>query len=102
MDLGSAGAKNQLLYVDVHVDKLEPRQGILTLLRRLRPHWKAQDIQIKASNQDSRVISICISILIRFKCIKLSQFAVLAINHCFVDFKKANKQLKYNCDIKEF
>lgn len=89
MDSGSAGSKNQLLYVDVHVDKLEPRQGILDILRRLRPQWKAQDIQIKASDWDPRVISICISIIIiRFRCIKLCQYTVLFIHHCLVEFKR--------------
>lgn len=49
MDRGSAGAGKQLLHVDVGINELEPREGILDLLRRLRPHWKAQDIQMKAS-----------------------------------------------------
>lgn len=49
MDSGPAGAGNQLLHVDVQIDELEPRRGILDLLRRLRPRWKAQDIQMKAS-----------------------------------------------------
>lgn len=39
----------QLPYVDVHVDEVEPRQGVLDLVRRLRPHWKLQDVQMKAS-----------------------------------------------------
>ncbi|XP_023140031.2 ethanolamine kinase 2 isoform X1 [Amphiprion ocellaris] len=47
MDSGFAGAGNQLLHVDVHIDKSEPHRGILDLLSRLRPHWKTQDIQMK-------------------------------------------------------
>ncbi|XP_035521457.1 ethanolamine kinase 1-like isoform X1 [Morone saxatilis] len=47
MDSEPGGAGNQLLHVDIHIDQLEPRCGILDLLRRLRPHWKAQDIQMK-------------------------------------------------------
>ncbi|KAM6937908.1 ethanolamine kinase 1 [Xenentodon cancila] len=38
---------NQLLHVDIHVDEHGPRRGILDLLRRLRPHWKAQDVKMK-------------------------------------------------------
>uniref|UniRef100_A0A8C7Z2H4 ethanolamine kinase n=1 Tax=Oryzias sinensis TaxID=183150 RepID=A0A8C7Z2H4_9TELE len=37
-----------LLHVDIHIDEHEPRRGILELLSRLRPHWKADDIQMKA------------------------------------------------------
>lgn len=40
-------AGNQLLHVDIHVDEHEPRRGILELLSKLRPHWKAEDIQMK-------------------------------------------------------
>ncbi|XP_071347631.1 ethanolamine kinase 1 [Trachinotus anak] len=47
MDSGSAGARNQLLHVDIHIDEHEPQRGVLDLLSRLRPHWKAQDIQMK-------------------------------------------------------
>ncbi|KAM3608992.1 uncharacterized protein V6R79_008092 [Siganus canaliculatus] len=42
-----AGAGNQLLHVDVTVDELEPRKGILELLRILRPQWKEQNVQMK-------------------------------------------------------
>ncbi|KAM8891384.1 ethanolamine kinase 2 [Spinachia spinachia] len=42
-----AGAGNRLLHVDLQVDEREPRQGVLDLLSRLRPHWKAKDIQMK-------------------------------------------------------
>uniref|UniRef100_A0AAQ4S885 ethanolamine kinase n=1 Tax=Gasterosteus aculeatus aculeatus TaxID=481459 RepID=A0AAQ4S885_GASAC len=42
-----AGAGNQLLHVDLQVDEHEPRRGILDLLSRLRPHWRAKDIQMK-------------------------------------------------------
>ncbi|XP_047451337.1 ethanolamine kinase 1 [Mugil cephalus] len=38
---------NQLLHVDIQIDEQEPRRGILDLLRRLRPHWRAEDIQMK-------------------------------------------------------
>ncbi|XP_044048565.1 ethanolamine kinase 1 [Siniperca chuatsi] len=47
MDSGSAGAGNQLLHVDIYINEHEPRRGILDLLSRLRPHWKAKDIQMK-------------------------------------------------------
>ncbi|XP_067349884.1 ethanolamine kinase 2 isoform X2 [Channa argus] len=47
MDSGSNGVKNQLLHVAIHIDENEPRAGILDLLSRLRPHWKAEDIQMK-------------------------------------------------------
>lgn len=49
MDGGSADSGNKLLHVDIHIDDLKPRKGILELLRRLRPLWKEQDIQLKAS-----------------------------------------------------
>ncbi|XP_040019895.2 ethanolamine kinase 1 [Gasterosteus aculeatus] len=42
-----AGAGNQLFHVDLQVDEHEPRRGILDLLSRLRPHWRAKDIQMK-------------------------------------------------------
>lgn len=47
MDSGLTLSKNQLFHVDIYVDELEPRTGILKLLSRLRPHWKTQDIQMK-------------------------------------------------------
>uniref|UniRef100_A0A8C7Z084 ethanolamine kinase n=1 Tax=Oryzias sinensis TaxID=183150 RepID=A0A8C7Z084_9TELE len=48
MDMNVSDAGNQLLHVDIHIDEHEPRRGILELLSRLRPHWKADDIQMKA------------------------------------------------------
>lgn len=48
MDRRPAGVSKQLLHLDVRVDELEPRRGILDLLRRLRPQWKEQDVQMKA------------------------------------------------------
>ncbi|XP_069019679.1 ethanolamine kinase 1 [Embiotoca jacksoni] len=47
MDSGFAVARNQLLHVEILIDEHEPRRGILDLLSGLRPHWKAQDIQMK-------------------------------------------------------
>lgn len=44
---------NQLLHVDIQIDEQEPRRGILDLLSRLRPHWRAEDIQMKASDSKS-------------------------------------------------
>ncbi|XP_042352407.1 ethanolamine kinase 1-like isoform X2 [Plectropomus leopardus] len=41
------GTGNQLLHVDLRIDEHEPRRGILELLSRLRPCWKAQEIQMK-------------------------------------------------------
>ncbi|KAM9754907.1 ethanolamine kinase 1 isoform 1-T1 [Menidia menidia] len=38
---------DKLLHLDIHVDEKQPRKGILTLLSRLRPHWKGQDVQMK-------------------------------------------------------
>lgn len=49
MDSGSAGVGKRLLHLDVLIDQHEPRRGILDILSRLRPHWNAQDIQMKAS-----------------------------------------------------
>lgn len=53
MDSGANGAgesaDNQLLHVDIHIDEDVPRRGVLELLGRLRPHWKAEEIQMKAS-----------------------------------------------------
>lgn len=45
MDSGSLG--DQLLNLDIHVDEREPWRGVLDLLSRIRPHWKAEDIQMK-------------------------------------------------------
>ncbi|KAK9516293.1 hypothetical protein VZT92_024234 [Zoarces viviparus] len=42
-----AHAGNQLLHVDLQIDENEPRRGILDLLSRLRPNWKAKDIHMK-------------------------------------------------------
>ncbi|XP_037622480.1 ethanolamine kinase 1-like isoform X1 [Sebastes umbrosus] len=48
MDSRCSGAGNhQLLHVDLLIDEHEPRRGILDLLSRLRPLWKAQDVQMK-------------------------------------------------------
>ncbi|XP_041852430.1 ethanolamine kinase 1 [Melanotaenia boesemani] len=47
MDSRFVGAGNQLLHVDIFIDEHEPHKGILDLLSRLRPHWKARDIQMK-------------------------------------------------------
>ncbi|XP_029009373.1 ethanolamine kinase 2 isoform X2 [Betta splendens] len=47
MDRGSTGAGSRLLHVDVHIDEDQPRTGILDLLSRLRPQWRAQDVQLK-------------------------------------------------------
>ncbi|XP_059190620.1 ethanolamine kinase 2 isoform X2 [Centropristis striata] len=47
MDRRSCGSGSQLLHVDLHIDEEEPRRGVLELLRRLRPHWEEQDIQMK-------------------------------------------------------
>lgn len=48
MDFGSSG--NNLLHVDLSIDENEPCRGILDLLRILRPYWKTEDIQMKASD----------------------------------------------------
>uniref|UniRef100_A0A3Q3EDZ1 ethanolamine kinase n=1 Tax=Labrus bergylta TaxID=56723 RepID=A0A3Q3EDZ1_9LABR len=47
MDRCSACVGNPLLHVDIHIDEQESLRGILELLSRLRPHWKAEDVQIK-------------------------------------------------------
>ncbi|XP_068452676.1 ethanolamine kinase 2 [Clinocottus analis] len=47
MESRFAVAGNPLLHVDLQIDEDEPRGGILHLLSRLRPHWKATDIQMK-------------------------------------------------------
>ena len=46
---GLVEARKRLLHLNVFIDEREPRLGILELLGRLRPQWKAQDIQMKAS-----------------------------------------------------
>lgn len=56
MDRRPAGVSKQLLHLDVHVDELEPRRGILDLLRRLRPQWKEQDVKMKARDADYSVL----------------------------------------------
>lgn len=66
MDEGSAVARNQLLHMNIHIDELDPRRGVLDLLRRLRPQWKTQDIQMKASVCVSRIFITCESLLIFF------------------------------------
>lgn len=50
MDDVSETSWKQLPYIDVRVDEVEPRQGVLDLVRRLRPKWKLQDVQMKASS----------------------------------------------------
>lgn len=47
MDCQFVAAGNQLLHVDIYIAEHEPRMGILDLLSRIRPHWKAQDIQMR-------------------------------------------------------
>lgn len=49
MDHGSSCSGKRLLHVDIHIDERETWRGILDLLSRVRPRWKAQDIQMKAS-----------------------------------------------------
>ncbi|KAJ7998169.1 hypothetical protein DPEC_G00219800 [Dallia pectoralis] len=41
------GARGQLLHLDVCVDETTSCGGVLELLRRLRPHWKPEDIKMK-------------------------------------------------------
>lgn len=41
--------RENLLHLHLHIDELEPRGGILELLRRLRPQWKPQDIHMKVN-----------------------------------------------------
>lgn len=38
-----------LLHLQLHVDPLEPRRGVLELLRRLRPQWTPQDVHMKVT-----------------------------------------------------
>ncbi|KAM9854544.1 ethanolamine kinase 1 [Aulostomus maculatus] len=47
MSSGSSCAGDQLLHVNVHIDERDPHRGILDLLSTLRPHWKAEEIQMK-------------------------------------------------------
>ncbi|XP_019896086.1 ethanolamine kinase 1 isoform X3 [Esox lucius] len=42
-----AGARVQLLHLDVYVDEKTPCGGVLQLLGRLRPQWKPKDIKMK-------------------------------------------------------
>ncbi|XP_073687792.1 ethanolamine kinase 1 [Garra rufa] len=39
---------SERLHLDVCVDERTPRDGILEILKKLRPEWKPEDIQIKA------------------------------------------------------
>lgn len=43
------GSRENLLHLHLHIDELEPCGGILELLRRLRPQWKPQDINMKVN-----------------------------------------------------
>ncbi|XP_034540746.1 ethanolamine kinase 1 [Notolabrus celidotus] len=47
MDRHSSYTGSPLFNVDIRIDEQEPRGGILDLLSRLRPHWKAEDVQMK-------------------------------------------------------
>ncbi|XP_053741745.1 ethanolamine kinase 2 [Synchiropus splendidus] len=47
MNVDLLRSEEKLLHVDLHVDEHEPQKDILDLLSRLRPQWKAQDIQLK-------------------------------------------------------
>ncbi|XP_038161684.1 ethanolamine kinase 1-like [Cyprinodon tularosa] len=47
MDQELGCSRDQLLHVDITIDEQEPREGILNLVRKLRPDWKAQHIQMK-------------------------------------------------------
>lgn len=38
------------LHLDVCIDERTPRHGISELLKKLRPEWKPEDIQVKASS----------------------------------------------------
>lgn len=48
MEIVKSNASDAILHLDVCVDKLSPRPGITELLKKLRPQWKPEDIQIKA------------------------------------------------------
>lgn len=41
------GGGRNLLHLQLQVDPLEPQPGVLELLRRLRPHWKPQEVHMK-------------------------------------------------------
>lgn len=41
------GGSQNLLHLQLQVDPLEPRRGVLELLRRLRPQWKPQEVHLK-------------------------------------------------------
>lgn len=71
MDEQSLCTGNQLFHVDVRVDEQEPRGGILTLLRKLRPHWKEEDVQMKASQRT------ILTLWLRFWTLKSEHTAVL-------------------------
>lgn len=58
MNSSSSSATDQLLHVNVHIDEQEPRRGILELLSRLRPHWSAEDIQMKASESKVKFLYV--------------------------------------------
>lgn len=39
----------KLLHLQLQVDPLEPRAGVLELLGRLRPHWDPQHVHMKVT-----------------------------------------------------
>lgn len=48
-----AGGHN-LVHLQLHVEPLEPRPGVLELLRRLRPHWKPREVHMKVAPRSVR------------------------------------------------
>uniref|UniRef100_A0A671ML11 ethanolamine kinase n=1 Tax=Sinocyclocheilus anshuiensis TaxID=1608454 RepID=A0A671ML11_9TELE len=55
------------LHLDVCVDERTPRHGILELLKKLRPEWKPEDIQIKAFTEGitNQLMGCCVGSLMQ-------------------------------------
>lgn len=49
METVASNASDEILHLDISVDERSPRHGITKLLKKLRPQWKPEDVQIKAS-----------------------------------------------------
>jgi len=49
------------LHLDVCIDERTPRHGISQLLKTLRPEWKPEDIQVKASSL-SKLLDIILTL----------------------------------------
>ncbi|KAK1804679.1 hypothetical protein P4O66_020676, partial [Electrophorus voltai] len=49
MDPIQSNQREEFLHIDVHLDEQAPHAGIIKILKSLRPQWRAEDIQMKAT-----------------------------------------------------